>query len=97
MKLKFEWDERKNAENIKKHGVSFEEATAVFIDPLRFEMYDSIHSFTEKRWITIGLAGFQILKVSFTERNDKIRLISARKANNKNMEEYFYGYGTTGN
>jgi len=96
MILKFEWDERKNAINIKKHGISFEEAVKVFSDPRRCEMYDNIHSLMEKRWITIGLVGLKILSVSFTERDDKIRLISARKANKKNMEVYFYGYGTTG-
>ena len=91
MILKFEWDENKNAVNINKHGVSFEEAAAVFSDPRRYEMYDGIHSLIEKRWIIIGLAGFKLLKVSFTERKDKIRLISARKANKKDMEVYSYG------
>jgi len=95
MKTKFEWDERKNAINIKKHGISFEEAVAVFSDPKRCEFYDRVHSLIEKRWLTIGLAGLKILSVSFTERTDKIRLISARKANKKDMEVYFYGYGTT--
>ena len=96
MKKKFEWDERKNAINIKKHGISFEEAAAVFSDPRCYEFYDSVHSLIEKRWIAIGLAALKILYVSFTERNDKIRLISAREADKNDLEVYFYGYGTTG-
>ena len=67
MELKFEWDEKKNIVNIKKHGVSFEEAEKVFFDPEYYEMYDEIHSLFEKRWIIIGLAGLKILKVVFTE------------------------------
>ena len=94
MKLEFEWDERKNAKNIKKHNVSFEEAAAVFSDPQRYEVFDSIHSLMEKRWIVIGLAGSKMYHVIFTERKNRIRIISARKANKKNMEVYFYGNGT---
>jgi len=97
MELKFEWDERKNAINIRKHKVSFEEATVVFSDPKRYEEFDGIHSLFEKRWKVIGLAGIKVLFVCFTERNDVIRLISARKADKKEMEAYFYGYGTTNN
>jgi len=106
MELKFEWDEKKNIVNIKKHGVSFEEAEKVFFDPKYYEMYDEIHSLFEKRWIIIGLAGLKVLKVVFTEvpaiktadntkkRNVIIRIISARKADKHDMEVYYYGYGT---
>ena len=97
MKIKFEWDERKNTANIQKHGVSFEEAMVVFSDPMRYEMYDKVHSIIENRWIIIGLAGTKVLKVCFTERNTKIRLISARKTNEKDIKEYFYGYDRTNN
>ena len=97
MKLEFEWDDRKNAVNKMKHGVSFEEAIAVFSDPRRYEIYDGIHSIFEKRWIVIGLVGLKVLKVSFTERENIIRIISARKTNKKDMEEYYYGYGSTNN
>jgi len=94
MELRFEWDERKNLINIKKHGVAFDEAENVFFDPECYEMYDEIHSFYEKRWIIVGLAGLKILKVVFTERNGIIRIISARKADKYDKEAYFYGYGT---
>ena len=92
MKYNFEWNEKKNKINIKKHGVSFEEAIMIFYDPMRYEMYDGIHSFIEKRWIIIGLSGWKVLKVSFTERQGKTRIISARKADNKDLEVYFHGY-----
>ena len=94
MELRFEWDEKKNIVNQKKHGISFEEATMVFFDPMSYETYDGIHSLIERRWIRVGLAGCKILKVVFTERNGRIRLISARKADNTDKEEYYYGYGT---
>ena len=94
MVLRFEWDEKKNAKNKKKHGVSFEEAAMVFSDPRRYEQYDAVHSLFERRWITIGLTGIKALFVSFTERNNKIRIISARNADKDEIKEYFYGYDT---
>ena len=97
MEIKFEWDERKNAINKKKHGLSFEEAALVFSDPRRYEMYDGLHSLIEKRWLAIGLANCKMVEVYFTERKDIIRIISARKADKNKMEEYFYGYGATNN
>lgn len=92
MKLKFEWDDEKDKKNIEKHGISFEEAQLVFYDPKHYELYDEKHSIMEKRWIVIGLSGWKILKVSFTERRDHIRIISAKKADKNYEEEYFYGY-----
>ena len=92
MEIKLEWEERKNQINKKKHGISFEIAALIFSDPMRYEMYDKSHSIIEKRWIAIGLSGLKLLKVSFTERDGKIRIISARKADKQDMEEYFYGY-----
>jgi len=97
MKLTFEWDENKNAINIKKHGISFDEAVSVFNDPKRYEKFDTVNSFFEKRWITVGLAGWKVLRVVFTERNSTIRLITARKADKINKERYFYGYSKTNN
>jgi len=94
MELRFEWDEKKNIINIRKHKISFEETEKIFFDPERYEIYDEIHSFFEKRWIMIGIAGWKVLKAVFTERNGIIRIISARKANKYDEEVYFYGYGT---
>jgi len=92
MVLKFEWDEKKNTQNKKKHGVSFETVKLIFYDPKRYEMYDKKHSFFEKRWITVGLAGLTVYRVAYTERSDRIRIISARKADKNDKKEYFYGY-----
>ena len=91
---RFQWDEKKNTVNKKKHGVSFEDAAVIFRDPRRLELYDKAHSFFEDRWLMIGLNGSIILTVFFTEKNDSIRIISARKATKKEEEKYFYGYST---
>jgi len=92
MKIRFEWSEKKNADNIRKHGVSFEEAARVFNDPKRIEIYDKKHSFLEDRWITVGINISTVLTVIFTERNDVIRIISACKALKKEIRRYFNGY-----
>ena len=55
MRYNFEWDNNKNKSNQKKHGVSFEQATAVFQDPLALTLFDDEHSITEERWITLGI------------------------------------------
>lgn len=79
--MKFEWDENKNAINIKKHHIDFEDAVLVFADPYRIERYDrSAHNDSaEDRWQTIGKIG-KIVFVCYTERGDTVRLISARIA-----------------
>jgi hypothetical protein len=94
MKYKFEWDKEKNALNLRKHGVSFKEAAAVFSDPQRLEINDRTHSLLEERWMVVGLSITTMLTVIFTERNGFIRIISARKASKKEEEMYFYGYST---
>ena len=90
--MNIEWDEKKNLLNIKKHGVSFILAARVFTDPLRKEDYDAKHSGQgEDRIYVIGLAENRLLYVSFTEPNtETIRIISARKANKREMR-YYYG------
>jgi uncharacterized DUF497 family protein len=95
MKLEFEWDDKKNIKNLLKHGVSFEEAKMVFFDPKMKEYLDYEHSFFEKRWKAIGIAGIDVLKVIFTERNTRIRIISARKAGKYEEEDYFNGYSSS--
>jgi uncharacterized DUF497 family protein len=92
MNIVFEWDEEKNAKNIRKHGVSFKMAEKVFYDPRRFEMFDIEHSIFEDRLRTVGFSGLKLLTVVFTERDNFIRIISARKADKNEEEEYFYGY-----
>ena len=90
----FEWDEIKDETNIKKHdGISFKIAARVFLDSKRIEKYDEQHStLEEQRWNAIGLVE-DVLFVVFTERkNDIIRLISARKANQEEINEYYSNY-----
>ena len=91
MILEFEWDNNKNKANIIKHGISFETASRVFFDSNRIEKYDEIHSFDEDRYITIGMIGniAVIVMVVYTERENSIRIISARKATKREMEEYY--------
>ena len=89
MKPKFEWDPEKAQKNLKKHEVSFDEASSVFDDPLFITLLDDEHSADEERYITIGISNkTRLLLVAHTERDNCIRIISARKAT-KN-EETFY-------
>ena len=97
LEYEFEWDEEKNARNIIKHGLSFEEAMVVFSDPRRYEEFDWVHSIVEERWQTTGFSGCEVITVFFTERKGLIRIFSARKAGKTEQEVYFYGYGTAKN
>ena len=84
----FEWDEEKNLLNQRKHGISFETAAYVFVDESYIEMYDFEHSISEDRYIAIGRVG-DVLFVVFTERKEKIRLISARLATEAERRLYY--------
>jgi uncharacterized DUF497 family protein len=95
MNLEFEWNDRKNEKNLMKHGISFEDARMVFFDPKMKEYFDYENSFLEKRWIAVGLVSMDVLKVVFTEREERIRIISARKAGKNDEEDYFYGYSSS--
>jgi len=78
MALEFEWDPAKAEANLKDHGVSFDEATTVFRDTLSITITDPDHSDSEDRFIDIGMSHrMQLLVVSYTDRQDKIRIISA--------------------
>ncbi len=90
--MKFEWDENKAAINLSKHGLSFEEARTVFDDPLYVDLYDPDHSDEEDRYIIVGESQQgNLLIVSYTERADFIRLISARKVTRVEREVYEEG------
>ncbi|MFQ5485098.1 MAG: BrnT family toxin [Desulfobacterales bacterium] len=81
MKLNFEWDEDKAKANLKKHGVSFEEAITVFLDTFSITMPDPDHSEDEERYIDLGISDKRrVLVVIYTERSSNIRIISCRKA-----------------
>ena len=89
MPLSFEWDEHKAESNLKAHGVSFQEATTVFADPLSITIPDPDHSSVEMRSLDLGLSYLgRLLVVSYTERGNKIRLISARLATRNERKQY---------
>lgn len=89
MALTFEWDTNKAKTNFEKHGISFEEAATLFADENSITIDDPVHSLNEKRSITIGLTFKRKLLVAVhTERNSKIRIISARSASRKEKKQY---------
>ena len=87
--MKFEWDDRKDRGNIRKHGVSFQEATTVFADPLAGTIPDPDHSRGEARFVTIGSSSSnRLLVVCHTEEGENFRIISARRATSHEREKY---------
>lgn len=90
--IKFEWDSAKASANLKKHGVSFEEAQSVFYDEFAVQFFDDEHSGDEERFLLLGMGtGAHLLLVCHCERESGhvIRIISARKATKR--ESTFYG------
>ena len=102
--MKFDWDSRKARSNLKKHALSFEEAATVFYDPLSATFDDPDHSDEESRYITVGYSSQnKLCVVVHTEREDALRIISARQATtqerkrmkkgqNKMRSEYDFDY-----
>ena len=89
MALDFEWDPVKAELNLKEHRVSFDEATTIFRDTLSITISDPDHSGYEDRFIDIGMSHrMRLLVVSYTERKDKIRIISARRATRAERKTY---------
>ena len=87
--LTYEWDKRKEAANIRKHGVSFHEASTVFLDPLSMTFYDPDHAEDEDRFITLGMAKTgRLLFASHADRGERTRIISAREANKQERNGY---------
>ena len=85
----FEWDDEKEIINKKKHSISFEDAIAVFYDEHPFRKYDEDHSDDEHRTFLIGrLRGHLLAVVIYTERYDRIRIISARLASKHEVRKY---------
>lgn len=87
----FEWDDKKEKINIVKHGIDFSTAALVFQDENRIEFFDETHSLLEDRYITIGeINGIAVIvMVVYTERENAIRLISARKATKREWRLYY--------
>jgi uncharacterized protein len=85
----FEWDPIKAADNLRDHGVSFEEASSVFADPLAMLMADPDHSSDEVRYVLLGESSQRnLLVVAFAERPPRTRLISARAATRHERRQY---------
>ena len=90
--MRFEWDPVKAAENLRKHEITFEEASSVFFDPLSATGRDPEHSRSERRFVTFGLSSAgRLLAVSHTERGNALRLISARLATRAERQLYEEG------
>ena len=87
--LEFSWDERKASANFRKHGVRFEEAVPVFLDPLARMYDDPDHAAAEARFLLVGhsLTG-RLLLVVHAEKNDTIRIISARRTSRRERRAY---------
>ena len=92
--MNFDWDNNKNQSNIAKHGISFEEAIAIFDDPNILNYEDTRFNYGETRFVSIGQIILVtqektvIIVVIHTQRNQTIRLISARKANERERKRY---------
>ena len=86
-----EWDDAKNEKNFRKHKIYFEDAARVFLDENRIDYLDENHSDDEERWKVIGKVR-NVLVVIYTERGEILRLISARKAEKKEEDEYYGQY-----
>lgn len=84
MSLVIEWDPDKARTNLRKHGVSFEEASTEFADPLSLTISDPDHSVGEVRFLDVGLSlAGRLLAISYTDRGTRIRLITARLASRR--------------
>ncbi|WP_062057482.1 BrnT family toxin [Cellvibrio sp. OA-2007] len=93
MDIHFEWDRNKAASNLRKHGVSFIEASEIFNDPLAIKLRDDEHSEQEERWVTIGqVRSMRIVVTVHTWQEDDdniyVRIISARKATVHEIKNY---------
>ncbi len=85
----FEWDNKKAIENLRKHGIAFDEAATIFADPLAITYHDPEHSMEEDRYLTFGHSSQgRLLVVSHTDRDDRIRPISAREMTRKEKSDY---------
>ena len=90
MELEFEWHKAKAEANLRRHGVSFDSAKTVFKDPFAIEFLDDREEHGEERFVIVGTAEAKILLfVAYTERAERIRIISARRATQYEEDDYF--------
>jgi uncharacterized DUF497 family protein len=86
---RFEWDAEKAAINLRNHGVAFNMALQVFRDPFAIERIDERENYGEERVNLLGMCDGVILHVTYTERGDRIRIISARRAEKHEQDDYY--------
>jgi uncharacterized protein len=89
MAIEFEWDPDKEAANLQKHGISFTQAAAAFRDPFAIDWIDDREDYGEERVVLLGMTDGSVLTVVYTERDSRIRIISARRADKHEQEIYF--------
>ena len=90
--MRFEWNAQKAAANLRRHGVSFDEASSVFFDPLSATGDDPDHSLDERRFVTFGMSSSgRLLVVAHAEHDDAIRIITARLATRAERKLYEEG------
>jgi uncharacterized DUF497 family protein len=90
MDLQFEWHNAKAEANFRSHGVSFDLAKTVFKDPFAIEFLDDREEYVEDRFVIVAMAeGKVLLFVAYTEREERIRVISARRATQYEQDDYF--------
>ena len=88
--MEFEWHDAKAEANWQAHGVSFDLAKTVFKDPFAVERLDDREDYGEERFVLIGMAeGNVVLFVAYTEREGRMRIISARRATENEQDDYF--------
>ena len=85
----FEWDDAKNASNFAKHGVTFERARLVFSDVFAVGEYDDRRSYGEDRFALTGMVEGTLLFVVYAERDERVRIISARRATKSEQDDYY--------
>jgi hypothetical protein len=86
---RFEWDPAKARKNLRKHGVPFEYATRVFLDPSRLDREDTCEDYGEERRLTLGAIEGRVFVVAYAIRDSAIRLISARRAVKHEQDTYY--------
>ena len=89
MTTEFEWDPDKAAANLQRHGISFTQAAAAFRDPFAVDWIDDREDYGEERVVLLGMTDGSVLTVVYTERGNRIRIISARRADRYEQEIYF--------
>jgi uncharacterized protein len=91
----FEWDERKAPINLRRHRVSFETACSVFNDAFALVEQDVSEEYGEDRFLATGMVEGELITVVYTERGERIRIISARRSNNNEQRKYYQGQASS--